>query len=204
MDGIYKTGGMLAVVLTGGKSSRMGRDKAMLPAFGKPMAQALLDRFRDAGFDTAVSVGEAGRFPLEAGTELPDAFPGQGPMNGIYAAFSRTDAESILLTATDLPNGEPALARRLEALRGENDVCVIRRADGTAETLFGVYSRACFRRAEECLRSGKRSLLAVLDVMRVRYVEESELPEWDLRRILRNVNTPEEYEKFRAEDEAKA
>lgn len=204
MDGIYRTNGMLAVVLTGGQSSRMGKDKAMLPAFGKPMAQSLLDRFRAAGFDTAVSIAAAGRFPLQAGTELPDTFPGQGPMNGIYAAFSMTDAESILLTATDLPNGDPALARRLGMLRGENDVCVIRRADGTAETLFGVYTRACFDRADECLRSGRRSLLAVLDVMRVRYVEEAELPEWDLRRVLRNVNTPEEYETFRAEDEPNA
>ena len=50
---------MLAVILTGGKSSRMGRDKAMLPVAGVPMARLLTERFRAAGFEVAVSVDRA-------------------------------------------------------------------------------------------------------------------------------------------------
>ena len=72
---------MLAVILTGGKSSRMGRDKALLPVGGVPMARLLAERFRAAGFDVAFSVDRAGRFPLGDETELPDAFPGEGPLH---------------------------------------------------------------------------------------------------------------------------
>ncbi len=184
---------MLAVILTGGKSSRMGRDKAMLPVGGVPMARLLAERFRAAGFEVAVSVDRAGRFPFPDVPELEDAFPGEGPLNGLYAAFARTEAPAVFLTATDLPGGDPALAKRLITLLGENDACLIRRADGKAETLFGVYARSCFGSAERCLLSGRRSMRAALEGLSVRWVEESELPEWDLGKVLRNVNTPEEY-----------
>lgn len=199
MDEGMKIKTPLAVIIAGGKSSRMGRDKAMLPVDGKPMAQLLVDRFRADGFAVAFSVARAGQFPVEGAAELTDAFPGMGPLNGIVAAFSETDAQQILLVAADMPNAEPALARRLEALCGDCDACVIRRGDGTVETLFGIYTRVCHAEALRCLESGRRSIRAVLDSVRVRYVTEEELPEWALSRILRNLNTPEDYARFHTE-----
>lgn len=187
---------MLAVILAGGQSRRMGSDKAMLPCGGKPMAQHLIDRFRESGFDVAVSVDAAGRFALSDALELSDAFPGQGPLNGLHAAFTRTEAPCVFLTGTDLPDGDPALAMHLVSLLQGADACLIRRMDGTVETMFGVYTRRCLPAVERCLRTGRRAMLAPLDDLQVRYVEETELSEWDLRRILRNVNTPEEYAAF--------
>lgn len=191
----------LAVIIAGGKSSRMGRDKALLPVGGKPMAQLLVDRFRADGFAVALSVARKGQFPIEGAAELTDAFPGMGPLNGIVAAFSETDAQQILLVAADMPKAAPALARRLEALRGDCDACVIRREDGTVETLFGIYTRACCAEALRCLESGRRSIRAVLDSVRVRYVTESELPGWPLADILSNLNTPEDYARFHAQEQ---
>ncbi len=184
---------MLSVILTGGKSSRMGRDKAMLPVGGVPMARLLSERFSAAGFDVAFSVDRAGRFPLGGARELPDAFPGEGPLNGLVSAFTRTEEPAVFFTATDLPGGDPALAKRLFALLGTHDACLIRRTDGRAETLFGVYARSCLPNAERCLLGGRRAVRAALEGLDVRWVEESELPEWELGRVLRNVNTPEEY-----------
>ena len=184
---------MLAVILTGGKSSRMGRDKAMLPVAGVPMARLLASRFRDAGFSVAFSVDRAGRFPLGDERELPDAFPGEGPLNGLYSAFTQTAEDAVFFTATDLPGGDPALAKRLIELLDGHDACLIRRADGRAETLFGVYARSCLPAAERCLREGRRAMRAAIEGLRVRWVDEAELPEWELARVLRNVNTPEEY-----------
>lgn len=191
----------LAVIIAGGKSSRMGRDKALLPVGGKPMAQLLVDRFRADGFAVALSVARKGQFPIEGAAELTDAFPGMGPLNGIVAAFSETDAQQILLVAADMPKAAPALARRLEMLRGDCDACVIRRGNGTVETLFGIYTRACCAEALRCLESGRRSIRAVLDSVRVRYVTESELPGWPLADILSNLNTPEDYARFHAQEQ---
>lgn len=190
---------MLAVILAGGKSSRMGRDKALLPLGDSSMLASQLERYRASGFAVAVSVDRAGRFPVGDALELPDAFPGQGPLNGLYSAFTRTDENAVFFTATDLPDGDPALAQRLLQLRGDYDACLIRRADGTVETLFGVYARSCLPAVEACLCAGRRAMRAALEGLDVRYVEESELPEWALERVLRNVNTPEDYEAWRAE-----
>lgn len=187
---------MLAVILIGGQSSRMGRDKAMLTVDGKPMALLLAERFASAGFDTAFSVDRAGRFPIDCGREFVDAFPGQGPLNGLYGAFTQTEAPCVLLMGTDLPSADPALAKRLEALCGDHDACMIRRCDGTVETLFGVYSRTCLPVVTECLREGRRAVRAALDKLHVRYVDETELPEWDIPRVLQNVNTPEAFADF--------
>ena len=184
---------MLAVILTGGRSSRMGRDKAMLPVGGVPMAQMLAARFRASGFDVAVSVDRAGRFPLDGVLEMEDAFPGEGPLNGLYSAFTKTQENAVFFTATDLPGGDPELAKKLFDLRGDSDACLIRRADGRAETLFGVYARSSLPAVSECLKEGRRAVRAALKSLRVRWVEERELPEWELSRVLRNVNTPEEY-----------
>ena len=117
---------MLTVILTGGSSRRMGRDKALLPFDTGTLLETLVKRYREAG-PVAVSVDRAGRFPVYGARELIDPFPGQGPINGIVAAFRETEAEAILLTAVDLPYGDPALAARLSALRGDSDVCLVRR-----------------------------------------------------------------------------
>ena len=186
---------MLTVILTGGSSRRMGRDKALLPFAGKTLLQTLIDRYAALG-PVGVSVDRAGRFPFENAIELPDAFPGQGPMNGVIAGFRETGAEHLLLTAVDLPFGDPALALRLEELRGGADVCLVRRGPKGIEPLFAVYGRGCLETAEACLAENRRSLMALFDRVNVRYVDPEELPGFDPDRVFTNVNTPEDYRKL--------
>ncbi len=182
----------LAVILAGGRSSRMGRDKAGLPFGNGTMLSHLTEVYRQ-NFDVAVSVGEAGRFPVGEALELVDLRPGQGPLAGLETAFRRTEAETVFLTATDLPFGDQALALELVRRLGDGDACVIRRRDGGMEPLFGVYRRSCLSAAEACLDEGRRSCRALLERVDVRWAEEADLPGWDLDRVLQNVNTPEEY-----------
>ena len=183
---------MLTVILTGGSSRRMGRDKALLPFEGGTLLQRLIDRYA-AGGSVGVSVDRAGRFPFAGAIELVDAFPGAGPMNGVVSGFRETAEEQMLLTAVDLPYGEIALALRLREIMGEADACLVRRGVKGIEPLFAVYSRACLPVAERCLQEGRKSLRAMLDAVNVRYVSPEELPGYDLERIFTNVNTPEEY-----------
>lgn len=187
---------MLTVILTGGSSRRMGRDKALLPFQNSTLLGTLVKRFTDSG-TVAVSVDRPGRFPLYGAFELIDPFPGQGPMNGVIAAFRETEADEILLTAVDLPCGDPALAARLSALRGDSDVCLVRRGPKGIEPLFAVYGRSCLPVAEECLQQGRRSVMALLDRVDVRYVTPEELSGFNLERIFTNVNTPEEFERLK-------
>lgn len=184
---------MLTVILTGGASRRMGRDKAQLPWKGETMCQSLINRYSVLG-PVAVSVNRAGRFEFTNAMELVDEFPDMGPMNGIVSAFSRTEEDEIFLTATDLPYGQPELVEKLRRLAGDADACVMHRGVKGLEPLFAIYKRSCYAPALSFMREGRRSIMALLGSLRVRYVEESELEGFDLERILANVNTEKEYE----------
>ena len=135
---------MLSVILTGGGSRRMGRDKAALPWAGSTMLQSLIDRYATSLGPVAVSVNKAGRFAFSGAAELVDRYPDMGPLNGILSAFDQSGEDLVFLTATDLPFGDPALVRRLEELMGEADACVMRRGVKGIEPLFALYHRRCY------------------------------------------------------------
>ena len=186
---------MLTVIMTGGASRRMGRDKAMLPWQGKTLLQTLIDRYSAALGPVAVSVDRPGRFEFENARELVDSWPGQGPLNGLVSAFESFSDETAFFTATDLPYGEPELALRLAELMGSADACVMQRGVKGVEPLFAVYRRSCLEPARAGLEQGRKSLQRLLGGINVRYVGEPELGGFELDRILMNVNTPEEFGK---------
>jgi molybdopterin-guanine dinucleotide biosynthesis protein A len=187
----------LILILAGGQSRRMGRDKAALPFGGETMLTSLVHRY-GARYPVAVSVGEPGRYDTAGAPELVDLHPGQGPLAGLEAAFVQTEAELVFLTGTDLPFGSLELAEEL-LRRGEEDpstlAWVIRRGDGKTEPLCGVYRRGCLGEIQACLLEGRRSFRALFQRIPVRYVEERELPGFDLAHLLDNLNTPEDYER---------
>ena len=161
----------------------MGRDKALLPAGDGPLALARGDGLAALG-EVYYSVDRAGRFACLRGRELPDPFPGQGPLNGLVAAFEQTDADRILLTAVDMPLAGPAAAARLLDEIGDADVCC-----REGQPLFGLYTRACLAPARQCLQTGRRSFRELFARLRVR--ELPLLPEEE--RWYLNLNTPEDY-----------
>ena len=183
---------MMTVILVGGASRRMGSDKALLPYRGTTLLQYQIDRYAVLG-PVAVSVNAAGKYRFSGAVELVDCWPDCGPLNGLASAFSETDAEEILLTAVDLPYGDPELALRLAALRGSADACILKTGRKGIEPLFAVYGRPCGPAAARALADGRRSVRAILEELTVRYVTQEELPEFDLDRILTNVNTMEDY-----------
>lgn len=183
-----------AVILAGGMSRRMGRDKAALP-FGEETMLSHLVRLYRPYFDlTAVSVNTAGRFETYGALEVVDRRPGDGPLAGLEAAFLDTGADLIFLTGTDLPLGDPALARHLMAVRGDHDVCLIRSAKGL-EPLFAVYSSACLGAVRKALEEGRRSMFHMLQQVNTLELSAESLPAFDVQRILTNVNDPGEYER---------
>lgn len=115
---------MIAVILSGGQSRRMGRDKALLEFDGKPMLRHLVELYRPWFDGVYVSVNQAGRFDTAGAGEIVDRRPGIGPLAALESIFLETDAEIAFLTATDLPFGDPETARQLaEGCRSTTRVC---------------------------------------------------------------------------------
>lgn len=181
-----------AVILAGGMSRRMGRDKAALP-FGEETMLSRLVRLYRPHFDmTAVSLNTPGRFDTYGAMEVVDRRPGEGPMAGLESAFLDTGADVIFLTGTDLPLGDPLLARHLtEQLQG-HDACLIRSEKGP-EPLFAVYSRSCLPSIRQALDEGRRSMYSLLQMVDALELPAQELTQFPIENILTNVNDPQEY-----------
>jgi len=183
-----------AVILAGGMSRRMGRDKAALPFGEETMLSHLVHTYQPFFDLTAVSLNTPGRFDTAGAMEVVDRRPGEGPMAGLEAAFLDTAADVIFLTSTDLPFGDPALARYLVDNVGEHDFCLVRSEKGP-EPLFAVYSSRCLSAIQASLEEGRRSMYGVIGQMDTLELAAEDLKQFDVARILSNVNDPEEYAK---------
>lgn len=178
----------IAVILSGGQSRRMGRDKAKLDFGGKPMLTHLVDIYRPWFDEVYVSVNEAGRFDTAGAGEIVDRRPGIGPLAALESIFLETDADVAFLTATDLPFGEAELAHTLAEHCGGHDVCLL----SEEEPLFAAYHRRCLPAVTRSLNEDNRRLrrlLKLLDCLILPCEPER------AAQILTNVNDPEQYRK---------
>src|ERR1700678_91181 len=103
--------GSAGYVLVGGRSSRMGRDKAPLPFRGGALAQSVAQAVSEAA-GSAILVGDPVRYAGLGYAAIADLYPGEGPLGGILTALLNTSADWNLITACDMPQLDP------EALRG--------------------------------------------------------------------------------------
>jgi molybdenum cofactor guanylyltransferase len=113
-------------VLTGGHSSRMGRDKATLTIDGVPMAARVADALHSAGAEPVLAVG-GDRAALEAFglAWVADRYPGEGPLGGIMSAFGAVGHEGVVaVVATDLPALGASVVQALVAALRAHDVAV--------------------------------------------------------------------------------
>ena len=186
------------VILTGGRSRRMGRDKGNLPVGEGTLLERMIGRWTGVFDAVAVSVG-AGARPLPAGvTALLDRHPGAGPMAGLEAALAELETDAVFLTAVDMPFGDAALARWMAERMGQADVCTIRRGGGRPEPLFALYRKSCLPAITRSLEAGRRSFVqGLFPFVEVEQVGEEELAAFDLERSLFNANFPEEWERAR-------
>ena len=184
------------VILAGGKSKRMGRDKLGLFHNGLTLLESAVSRFSEEFEDVYLSVADAAKYPEINARRLIDIKPGLGPMSGLHAALSSLPGDGAFLVAADLPYACPLAAKRLIELCQDHDACIIRLPDGLLEPLFGYYRKTLLTSCENMLNSGDNRMTELCGGADTRFVAPDELgPLWDDKLIL-NVNYPEDYEKL--------
>jgi molybdopterin-guanine dinucleotide biosynthesis protein A len=187
-----------AFVLAGGKSSRMGSDKAFL-WFGD---ETLLSRALKAAHAVAEEVrivGDARKFAA-FGPVVEDVYRDQGPLSGIHAALSSSATELNLMLAVDLPFVGAELLKYLFSRAKESGAMVtVPRAGGGLQPLCAVYRRGFADAAEESLRDGKNKIDPLFERVVTCVIEEDELVRAGFSvEMFRNLNTLEEFEKARS------
>jgi molybdopterin-guanine dinucleotide biosynthesis protein A len=191
MTEIFKSGGLPLglIVLAGGESRRMGRNKALLPVGGETLIQFVLRQLEGRFAEILISSGSPDPFAFLGKRVIADPRPGQGPMMGIHTAISRSAYRKYFITACDVPVIELAFVRRL-VKRAADFPLVLPTRDGiTPEPLFGVYDRELLPAMETLLAAGERSLLPLLASSRTTLVPL--VGDW-----YRNLNTLQDYEDF--------
>lgn len=195
--------GVSGIVLAGGRSRRMGRNKALLPA---PHTSSLtfVERLASLLAEICTEILLVARDET-SGKEylsLPgsqnwrivyDQVADQGPLMGLYSGLQATTSSHALVLAVDLPFVRPALLSWLRAFP-LTDKMLVPRVHGTPQVLLARYPRSLLPAIEECLRAGRRDPRALLEKMVPRYLEEEQVRAIDpaLRSFV-NINTPEDF-----------
>lgn len=190
------------IVLAGGKSRRMGRDKALLPFGGRPLVSRSVEACR-ALFARTLLVGGARAALRALGVPvIADDCPGS-PLGGLITALRHAGTPWIFALACDLPWPEPRLMARLVELRTGYDVVVPRSAAGY-EPLCAVYGSGCLAPLERLLAAGTLRLFDLYPLVRTRVVPLAELAELVTPgRTFVNINTPEEFAMISSQEERK-
>jgi molybdopterin-guanine dinucleotide biosynthesis protein A len=168
-------------VLVGGRSSRMGRDKAGLPFHGTTLAEWIARQVAEAA-GSATLVGNAA-------LGIADRYPGEGPLGGIITALEHSPAEWNLIVACDMPHATaPFLRRLLDTARASNaEVLLPRGPSGLSEPLCAVYSRRVLHSIQARFDGGTRKIAAALEGLAVVTLDVEEAAQFQ------NLNTPEDW-----------
>ncbi|MGB9094789.1 MAG: molybdenum cofactor guanylyltransferase [Gallionella sp.] len=183
-----------AIILAGGDSKRMGSDKANLLLGEQTLLQRVIAKMQQLFPGVIVSVRQPRPeidLPQVCDAQAGEGLQGGGPLAGLAAGLDRIATPWAFLVACDMPFIEPALIATLAGYRPGYQA-VVPVVQGHRQTLAAFYAADCVGALRAHLaRGGKNSLRALLEQLRVRYVDESELLQADpALRSFRDLDTP--------------
>jgi molybdopterin-guanine dinucleotide biosynthesis protein A len=176
------------LVLAGGESRRMGRDKTALEIGGQTLLQGAVARLRSVFPEVLVSVRRA-RADIDA-PQVIDEPPGAGPLAGLCAGLAASRQPWVFALAADMPFLSPETIRELAARRaGAQAVAPL--AGGVPQPLAAFYAAAALPALRALLAApGRHSLRAALETLDAVYVPESQLH--PPPRAFTDIDTPED------------
>jgi molybdenum cofactor guanylyltransferase len=181
-----------AIVLAGGQSRRMGRDKALIDYRGQPIIAHVIDMLRALANDIVVVSNRSDIYGSLGARVVPDYDPPCGPLGGIAAGLQAIKFDLAIVVACDMPFLNVALLRWLIGLAEGYDA-VVPQTGAEFEPLHAIYRRECRGPIVQCLERGERRVISFFADVRLRPVPEFEWRALDPEgRSLLNLNTPDD------------
>ena len=186
-----------AIVLAGGRSTRMGTSKALLPFGPETMLQRVVRLLRTV-VDPMVVVAAPGQELPPLADEVivtHDEREGRGPLEGLRAGLKALppDCERAYVTSCDVPLLVPGFVTQILALGEGHDIAVME-IDGFPHPLSAVYRRSVLPIVEELLDQDRLRPVFLFERVRTRRVRPEEMTSDPGLQTLRNLNTPEDYQ----------
>ena len=181
-----------AFILAGGKSSRMGTDKAFVELEGHTLMARALDIARSVTPNVSI-VGDPRKFAAYAAV-VEDIFPHCGPLGGIHAALRATSTDLNVILAVDVPFVSAALLEYLlERARRSPAVITVAQTAGGYQPLSAIYRRQFAVLADQALRAGSYKIDSLFPSTITQTINEEELKAAGFsQKMFRNLNTLEE------------
>lgn len=184
---------MTGIILAGGKSSRMGRNKAFLEWQGRPLIERSLQILRPIFSEIIISTNNPELYSEYGEKTVSDVCRDQGPLGGLQACLREARYDTSFFVACDMPLLEPEVIRFLAGFKGKELAIVPKIADGL-HPLHAFYHRDCLPIIEKRLEAKRLKLIDIFQDFPVRYVYEEEFQEFpQIKRILENINTPQDW-----------
>jgi len=183
------------LILAGGASRRMGRNKAFLELGGRPLIEIVLERLAQVCAEVLIVAGDTAPYSGLGVPTVRDRFTGAGVLGGLHAGLEAASCELAIAVGCDMPFLNPDLLRAFVEWSVGFDVVLLRREE-EVEPLHATYRRTCLLPIEEAIRAGRQRIISFFDRVRVRYLMPEEVIPLDPElRSFFNVNTPEEWER---------
>ena len=181
------------IILAGGRSLRMGKDKTQLMWGRHTLLEQAVRHLRSLTDDVLV-VDSGSSFYLPGVRNVQDRYKGRGPLGGIHAGLLEAKHEAALVLSCDMPFVTAELTAFLAAKK-EGFAAVIPRCRGHVEPLCAVYARSCLPVIEDLLQAGDNQVRQVFAKVNTCYIEEAELERFgDVQQLFFNLNTPQDWQ----------
>ncbi len=183
---------MTATILAGGKSIRMGANKAFIPIDGVPIITRIYTLFKELFYEVIIVTNQKDLFKDFDSQIHTDLLPGKGALGGLYTGLFFSNFEYSFCVACDMPFIKKSLIELLIKNTKDEDVIVPETRDGL-EPLHAIYSKNCLEPIKTTIEEGKYKITDFYDLVKVKIVGERQFLHLDpLRESFINVNTPEE------------
>jgi molybdopterin-guanine dinucleotide biosynthesis protein A len=171
--------GVSCVVLAGGESRRMGRDKAQVNLAGSSLLERVLNVVTPL-FDDVMVSRKSHDGEIKGVNIIEDQLPGRGPVIGLCAALGQAKHANVFVVACDMPFISSGLINYLSSLHAGFDIVVPVR-DDRPEPLFAIYSTSCLEDLIERVKQGNKGLISFIreTTRSVLYVDTQRLQEHD-------------------------
>jgi molybdopterin-guanine dinucleotide biosynthesis protein A len=191
---------MTSIILAGGKSSRLGRSKALQVVGNKSLIQWVIDRVAALSSELIIVTAHGEAVPHSSGIAtkvVADVYPGKGPLVGIYSGLMASSSYHAIVVGCDTPFLNTGLLEHMVQIRTTFDV-VLPRVGDKVEPLCAVYARNCLSPIGSLLERDELSVLRLFDMVNVRYVEEHDIDMFDPDHLsFFNINSENDLETAR-------
>lgn len=199
---------LTGVILSGGKSSRMGVNKSLLKIDGVTLIEKTYNMMKSVFKNVLISTNDPGSYDFLTAVKVEDLYKGFGPLGGIHASLKYVPTDKIFIVSSDMPFILPAAIKFLMEIETDEPI-LLPKAESRVQYLCGIYSKKIIPVTENILSSNKEALDNKKEIIK------SSLSLWNIverigaeivdmedkifymKDLFFNINTPDDFEYVR-------